>query len=474
MKQKKNTMKKTHRASTRRGQFLKEQSVPLKSEDSNFSKILVIVGIAIVIILGILLYNLGTVGKAVQETPSLEKVNLDIEPFLDINIDNVIDNVQQSIISVTASDKDAVFQAYTLDLTKNDDGTFSYTLKDESDTIVAKELFSAEVGGGEIYFLGDELPDLIVSYNELYFRLVKANYQEPEAVGIIVLDKEGGEVSSPFLDVVDGKAHFVFNATSSIAPTLMATWVDATPLGEDVFKVTSPIGGDLFTQATLDWTQDQDGAYPFVVNGSVGDKSTAKRYVLSVGGVLYNISQTDLPWMMIKKVDDNTIAVSYTFAESANLQPFSLPCGKLNLEDKNIPADVLAEVDKIYSYEEKWGVQQWQDKTPSNFKELESNKGYFLQRRTSKGELSFTVQCKSSNGILPPDATPSFSLPALKKGWNLIGISGYEPITVGKLKNSLPPYTAITQLYSITLKGVDTMSLVTELQPGRAYWVRVQ
>ncbi|MBI4152179.1 hypothetical protein HY495_00580 [Candidatus Woesearchaeota archaeon] len=460
----------------------------VKRRNSSLSKglsvrLAVVIGILILIVLGGLWYQFASVGKAV-EAPLPTAVDLDLQASEEINIENV-PTIQ---IKVTRSDAKSSAE-YSLDLTVNDDESSypsfssSYVLKDSTKTILAQELLNDLSSGKEIYLPGDEHPDLLISYAAPYLKIANLNYISPEAVKITVFDSAEKVVSSPFLSLTDGKAHFVFNATSSAAPTLTAQWADGTPLDEGVFVVTMPTEMPVeipeegapstkATLATLDWSQEQDGAYPFVVVGKVGDQQTVKRYVLSVGGILYDLDKTNLPAVSVKQLDANTIAVTYTFVETTDPQPFSLPCGKLELVDGTISDDLKAKIDIISSYG--GGIKQWKKDVPSNFKELQSNKGYFLQRKTASGDLSFTVQCKSSKNILPPDSTPLFSLPVLNKGWNLIGISGYESVAVEKLETSLPPYTAISALYSLTGQGADTSTPVSELEPGRAYWVRVQ
>lgn len=431
-----------------------------------YVRVAVIVSILALIILGGLLYRFASVGKAV-EAPSVQAVNLDIKNSEQINVVNV----PTLNVKVTPSGSKSI-EEFLLTLTQNEDNSVSYVLEDTQGVIQAQELLNEQNGGGDIYLPNDELADLKVSYLAPYLKLVNLNFVPPEKVQIIVFNENGNEVVSPFLFSSGGKAHFVFNATSSAAPILSAAWENGVSLGTDVFKVTSSAEGATFTTAILDWNQDKEGAYPFIVRGQVGAESTEKRFVLSVGGILYDTNEPDLPSVSITQVDTNTIAVTYDFPETTNPQPFSLPCGKAALVDGVLSDDLKAKIDVISSYGGE--VEQWKKDVPSNFNELESNKGYFLERRTSEGKVGFTVQCKSSNGILPPDVNPVFSLPNLKKGWNLIGISGYEPVLVEKLSASLPPYTAITNLYSIDIQKVDAITPVTELEPGRAYWVKVQ
>ncbi len=173
MKQKKNTLKKVRRTSTKKVKMGSEmtQSAPRKSQNSTLSQILIVVGIAIVIILGIMLYRFGTVGQAtkVQEAPSLESYDLDIDAEQNINVDNL----EKVTLKLTPSgEKEAT--EYTLLLTKNDDGSLSYDLSGYGS---AEERITETVGGGDIYLQSDEIADLFVSYADPYFYIKNLNYK---------------------------------------------------------------------------------------------------------------------------------------------------------------------------------------------------------------------------------------------------------------------------------------------------------
>ncbi len=94
------------------------------------------------------------------------------------------------------------------------------------------------------------------------------------------------------------------------------------------------------------------------------------------------------------------------------------------------------------------------------------------------GDLSIVVECtvpdSGSDVLLPPEATVLFNQPSLVKGWNFIGISGYEPLPLSKLTGKTPPYTSIKKVFELNNKGVDSVTIVESLDPGKAYWVRVE
>lgn len=482
MKQKKNSGKKLNGASMKQS---KTQSTTPKPQDS-LSKTLVIAGIAIVILLGVVLYHLGTTGLAgAQETPSPLAYNLDVDNEQDINVDNLVNVNNRGIVKIlvtSTSEKEA--KEYTLDLTKNDDGSLAYSLVSGED-ILAKELITETVGGGQIYFLGDEFADLEVSHAAPYFHIKNLNFKEPEDVKIVMLSNDLAEIATHFVYVdLNTSIILLFNATSSEQPELSVAWANGTEFTAEELSlnatdekiVDEKLGTvEKFITKRLEWTPTIAGANILTVTGKVGEKEpTTKRYVLAAGNVVYELDEKSLPKMTVKKAEKgNAAEVVLMFSDKAMMQPFSLPCGGADLGEGTILEEMLAKIDLILSYipSTPGSVKQWKHNVPSDFSKLEANKGYFLQRKEgAKGEIVLSATCPAS--ILPPDLTPVLTQPSLKTGWNLIGISGYEPIKVKTL--SLPPYKKITLVYAIDNDGSDTTtSSVTELQPGRAYWVKV-
>ncbi len=472
MKQKKNTLKRTRRTSTKKAQSIKAQGAPLKS-DSALSKILIISGIVIVLILGVVLYNLGTTGQAtkVQETPSPVTYNLDVDDEQVINVDNL---KSVKILVTPTSEKGS--KEYTLELTKNEgDGSLVYQLVNSvSNTVAARELITETIGGGVLYLPGDEFADLEVSYAVPYFHIKNLNFKEPEDVVITLLTEDLSESSTPYVTVAPGtKIVLLFNATSSDQPELMVAWANGTEFTAE--ELTQNATGDLFITKRLEWTPTIAGANVLSVMGKIGEKQTIKQYVIAAGNIVYELSEKNVPHVVVKKVaKSNAAEVTLTFSDDAMMQPFSLPCGGADLVDGVVSVEMLGKIDTISSYSPSalGSIKQWAYQVPSDFKELDSNKGYFLQRKESAvGDIVLSVTC-GANVLAPPDSI-SFTQPSLKTGWNLIGISGYGSIKVDKL--SLPPYKEVTLVYAIDNDGSDTTtSSITELQPGRAYWVRVE
>lgn len=463
------------------------------------TRALFVVGILVLVVLGGLFYRFASVGKAIQETPSLSVVNLDLEGSLDVNVENI----QNLKLVVTPSGLGATAQGYILQLQKSDDGSLSYRLQsDSSPEIVAQELFKGTMGGGEVYLsdfagdLGDVIPDVAVSYNAPYFRITNLNYKEPEPMQIVVQNQQGAPVQGPFfLTSVDQKMVLFFNVSSSVAPTVTIAWENGTVMPEgtvlDIESGTKPspestsakpLPTIFFAVKKLEWTPTVAGASPLVVTATIGDKTTSKRYVLATGNVLYELKKADMPRVVITRTS-NADLVQLTFPATIQFQPFSLPCGTRDLSA--LSEDALAKIEKFYGYQQSASgnslssIRQWKAKIPSEFSLLEKSKGYFLERKAIDGEITLSISCPLSSPIAPPDGTvlspfPTPSLPSLVKGWNLIGVEGFEPIPVSTLDLKKPPYTMIKLVYSLSNKGVDTTQVVSMLQPGRAYWVKVE
>ncbi len=471
MNPKKSTVKRARRTSTRKNNHKLEEvsNAPSKLQKSPISQILIIVGIAVVIILGIMLYRFGTVGKAYQEAPSPLAFNLDVDGEEYINVDTL----HSGKLMLTLSDAKKS-QEYTFELTKNKDGSLVYEL---SGLGYARELITETVGGGEVYFSGDEVADLFVSYSAPYFYIKNLNFKEPEDVKINLLDESFAEISTPFVSVTPAtKIVLLFNATSSNKPDLSIMWANGTQFTPE--ELTENATGDLFVTKRLEWTPTIAGANVLSVTGKIGEKETTKRYVIAAGNIVYELNEKNLPKMIVKKAEKGTAAeVTLTFSDKAMMQPFSLPCGSVDLKSEAVPPEMQDKIDVIssyypYYYQEN-PIYQWVKGVPSNFQILEANKGYFIQRKAGVvGDIILSVACGAS-ATAPPEMIPTFNQPSLEAGWNLIGISGYEPIKVEKLTR--PAYKKITLVYSIDNEGADTTtSFITELLPGRAYWVRVE
>ena len=406
--------------------------------------------------------------------------NLDVDGVENINIDNI----QGAKLLITTSNAHAP-KEYPLTIKKKDDGSIEYYILD-SGSLVVDELITPTVGGGDIYFPGDEIADVEISYAEPYLQITNLNFKEPEAVTITVLTETGEKISTPFISAKVGeKTVLLFNATNSVAvPDLTVVWANGTEftaeeLSESVVSAADDISTDekeLFRTKKLEWTPTVDGANVLLVKGTLGDKKTTKRYVIAVGNVVYELKEKNLPMLSVKKGPGGSADVTLTFSDKELMQPFSLPCGALALDGKNslIPVEMQSKIDAILSYTTSsssvGAVGQWKKNVPSDFNEVEKNKGYFLQRKAEvKGDLVLSVKC-AVNPLAPPDSNSNIQ-PKLVKSWNLIGISGYEPVAVDKL--TLPPYKKILLAYSLTNDGLDDGAEVTELLPGRVYWVKV-
>ncbi len=466
------------------------------------SKLVVIISIALVVLLGVLFYNFRTTGKATQEMPTLEVYNLDVEKFLDVNVENV----ETSKIKVTTSSKKES-EEFSLSFVLNEDGSLSYILNGPDEILVAKEIINEEFGGGDLYVDDDDKADFKVSYAAPYLHVENAQFKELEDVLISLWREKDGKTEKQAANFVFAaamkasapppekpdetkKAAFekvilLFNATSSEAPdtpTLAVAWENGTEFsageltenrtGESVINEKTGKTAKFITKR-LEWTPTIAGANVLAVKGSIGEKKTQKRYVIAAGNVLYELDEKNLPKVIIAKdAKSNAVKIEFNFSDKDLLQPFSLPCGEVELKSGQIRQEMLQKIKRVATYDT--AVKQWTESVPSDFEELKANTGYFLERKKEAvGDIIISVTCGSTTTITPPTGfVPTvFSQPNLKEGWNLIGISGYEPVKLDKL--TLPPYKKIKLLYAIDNEDSKLIAEVNELQPGRAYWVNV-
>lgn len=463
------------------------------------SKVFVILGIALIVLLGVLFYNFRTTGKATQEMPTLTVYNLDVEEFLNVNVKNV----ETSKIKVTTSSKKES-EEFSLSFVLNEDRSLVYVLNDIDNNLVAKELLDETVDGKDLYIDDDDLTDLVVSYDGTYFQVRNVLFEEPEDVQISLWREKDGKterqatnfvfaaamkVSEPPPENKDEtpkmtfeKVILLFNATSSEVPTLAVAWANGTEfsVGELTENRTGESEVDEKTEKTekfvtkrLEWTPTVAGANVLAVKGSIGEKKTPKRYVIAAGNVLYELKEKNLPEVIIAKdAKSNAVKIEFNFSDKDLLQPFSLPCGEVELKESKVAPEMFAKIKNVAAYD--GSIKQWSNSVPSDFKLIKSNTGYFLERKKeAKDDIIVSVTCGSAATITPPTgfAPTVFSQPKLKEGWNLIGISGYEPVKLDKL--TIPPYKQIKLLYAIDNEDSKLITEVNELQPGRAYWVNV-
>jgi len=430
-----------------------------KKKDDNFHpKLFIIVASLAVIIVLAAIVNMAVVGKAI-ETPQAEAVNLDLYSFETIRVATV----PEIRISLTATVVEEPVE-YKILLVDGDNEQIEYEFYDLANVLLAKGLLAENQGATNLYLDGDELADVSVSYSTDYFKVENPNYQEPDVAEITLV---GATKQSRFITTLENKpVHLSFKAESNFLPTLSA-YVNGELVTEEFF--TENKSGEDYVIMDLDWTFETEGAHILSIEATVAGKSSSKEYIVGVGGIIYALMEDNLPNMTAKKVGPNEINLVYHLKKSTDLQPLSLPCGKVNFGSVLFP---INKVDTVYRYEN--GIQQWKKNAPSEFNKLEGNLGYLIKLKKDVGPINFTVKCPiGTTGILPPN--PSAQTIKLVDGWNFIGIKGYDPVPLQKLQGKTPAYKTITKIYNYDDNGADLNDeLVSEFLPGRAYWLFVE
>jgi len=356
-----------------------------------------------------------------------------------------------------------------------DKETIQYIITNSNNSLIVVGLLSEEFfDSGEIYLDEDDLPDLRLTYSQGFLKIFNLNYLLAAQATITLIDPAANNIiTSKVVPVVINKPiGFWFNVTSNKVLLVTAAWKNGTSLTPAEFSTLAT--GNNYTTMAFKFTPKEEAAYVIKVTASVDDKNVTQDYIFASGNIIYALIDTSLPELILKK-RPGIEEYNFTFNFKPNKdqkQPFSLPCGELNLTANPI---ILSNLTTIYAYDN--SVQQWKSELSSELNEfntLEWKKGYLLQLKNGE-PFSVTISCNmtSSESQLPPKV---FELPALKAGWNLVGITGYEPRAI---KNLIAPTgKKISYVFVLSNDGVNLDNLIAkdkaELEPGKAYWVLVE
>jgi len=105
------------------------------------------------------------------------------------------------------------------------------------------------------------------------------------------------------------------------------------------------------------------------------------------------------------------------------------------------------------------------EKAPSDFDILKKGKGYALTLKDKDKPLSLAGTCGNLELGWPE---------GLKEGWNLVGVKGVlQEVSPAMLKKMpMPPGKAVKYVFVIENEGEKLYE--GNLQPGKAYWVKVE
>ena len=451
----------------------KRTTSKVSNKDNNIKpKIFITAAIFAFIVLVGVLFQFTNIGQAVKTitTPSdvLDEVNMAAFEAIEINVETI--ETLNFKMQTTAGDK---AESFTINLNIDEEGILEYSLINHG--VLAKGLLGGTVTStGNIYLDNDELPDTQLSFSNGYLKILNANYIEPDASKVTVINgitKKHYAEDEKIIPAAKGQPlYLTFNVTSTVPPEVMAYWKNGSLPDEkqllDAEQFTVLEIGENYTTLNFTWTPTDNTAYTLIVEAVTGDKVTKETYTLSVGGFIYALDKPNYPTIKAKIIEEGKYQTILTFSGNSNL-PFSVPCGTLDL-DAN--AHALTQIDKIYSYNQQ--AQQWQDKVPAEFNSLEKNHGYLLKLKNG-GTATLTVDCSLGDGTEPPkDLAELTSLPTLNVGWNLVGIGGYLPVTMKKMITKVPAQNQIVKAYTISNSGV-VFEEITEFEPGKAYWIKI-
>ena len=436
-------------------------------KDNNIKpKIFVSLAILAVLLLIGGLYQFTNIGQAVKTitTPSdiFNEVNMAAYEAIEINVETI--ETLNFKMKTTAKDE---VKSFAINIKINEKGILEYILNEGSNTLAKGLLGGNVLSTGNLYLDGDELPDTQLSFSNGYLKILNANYIEPGASKVTVIN---GATKLPYAEdekiipAVKGQPlNLIFNVTSTVVPEVTAYWENGSSLTAEQFTVLET--GENYTTLDFTWTPPADTAYTLIVEAVTGDKITKETYTLSVGGFIYALDEPNYPTVKAKFIKEGEYQTILTFSGDTNL-PFSVPCGELDLD-----AQAGEKIYRVYSYDQ--GIQAWTKGIPSDFSFLKINEGYLLKLK--KGEtVTLTVDCSldAGDGQPPKDLAELTSLPDLKAGWNLVGIGGYLPVSMKKMITKVHANHQIVKAYTISNSGV-IFEEITEFEPGKAYWIKI-
>jgi len=440
----------------------------VSNKDNNIKpKIFISVAIlALIVIVGVL-YQFTGVGKAIfkVDTPldTIDGVDMAAYEAIEINVETV--ETLKFKMKTTASSTSKLF---TININIDEEGILEYSLL-EHNILLAKGLLGGTVlSSGDLYLDGDELADTQLSYSNNYLKILNTNYIEPAASNITLIN---GATKIPYAGdekiigaVLNQPLNLIFNVTSTVPPDVIAYWKNGTNLTETEFVVIDT--GDNYTTINLTWTPTVETAYSLTVKAVTGDKVTTETYILSVGGIIYALDEENYPKIEIKETETGKYLATLTLSGNKML-PFSVPCGEIELASFTGKGKISA----ISSYSQ--SVQRWKEGIPSEIDYLKENKGYLLDLNAAETALTLTMLCSLDSGALPPkDPSSLTKLPNLVAGWNLVGVSGYVPVTLEKMNTKVTGGMQIIFASAISNSGA-TFEEVTEFEPGKAYWIKI-
>ena len=458
-------MKKTRKVKKSTGKKKVASDVPLPppKKVNVLPRVIVVISVLLLLVLVALVYRLSTVGRVIStgEVPLIETVNLDQIEFQQVN---VAENSNFNVTLMTTTKKAVNMM---IGLLKLDDNTIHYNISFEKNGVVTEGLLSDDFStSGDIFLDDDATADLNLNYGAGYLTVVNPHYVAPDYSNVTMFTMKGKTVYDKVFYVNKNELQqYWFNISSTKKPVVTAMWDNGTLLSpSDFFENTS---GDVFAEYQLNWTPMTQNAFGLHVKAVVDDKETIKNYIFAVGNIVYILKEPNHVTVKMYKINSTAFGSSLLFSNETDLvQPFSLPCGEVDLDQ----IESKVNISKVYAYN--FGVEEWRAGVPSEFHVLVPGKGYVMRLKEHVNPLMLNVVCPlPATDVSTPDYSPLLKLPTLNSGWNLVGIGGYESLSLSSLDKLVSAGKTISVIHE-TFNGME-LGKPTELEPGVAYWVKV-
>ena len=422
---------------------------------------LIVIVIAVLALVGIGLYVSTGVGKAI-DTPQPEAIDFDALPG---NSEVwTYATVPQFEMIVTTTKGQA--HNYVLSLEQKEETELYKYKVTEAGADKATGYFGAGHTSSQLYLDADAKADLSLQWTADAVTIINHNYKEPSPIKINVYKNGVKHTKNIFSQGVDTTFDHIFNITSSKTPSATAS------IAGQTLTFTSLASGTNFHQYQLNWKPNETDAYILNVVSTVDSDVVTTEYVMAVDDVIYRLKESNVPEVIIRNPSLNIFNVEYIFDKTSELQPFSVPCNPDDTITDNLDDSLIS---KIFTHTAGSNPDTFTPDVPSDFGEFEANKGYFLKLEENVDALSFTVKCETP--LVPPEpgVVPIYSIPKdLKLGYNLKSIGGYQNVPVEDLSPYVPAYKSVTQIRQLQTELPPITEGITELEPGKAYWIYIE
>ncbi|PIN74973.1 hypothetical protein COV17_04335 [Candidatus Woesearchaeota archaeon CG10_big_fil_rev_8_21_14_0_10_36_11] len=422
--------------------------------------------IVIIVLLAVFLRPAST-GQA-YTTPPVGALDLDIAESEAVTVMSV----PIWDIAITPSESDSQ-KEYHIEIVALDDATrpamVKYSISQQGLTFLEGLLGNDLRSSGGLYLDFDIVPDIELSYVNGVMTVRNIVFDEPTSATITLLDIEGTRIDTLLSYVPAGEAVERLVKIESVAgANVTAHWNNDVQLTTEEFSVSET--GDGFVTMNLMFTPTAQNIYRVTVVADVNGVLTTKDFFFSVGNVVATLSEANFPRMILSWVEEhNTYETTFTFTGGLDLQAFSPPCdigGSIFNTD-----EFLTSVEGIYSWD--GDIQEWARRIPGQYVQdintLKQDKGYYIRLKEGVGNFSFTEEC---NDVFADYGTSPFErLVSVEENWNLVGIPGYERMSIDDL--DVPAELEVIEVHVIKNNDIKETG-VTVMEPGKAYWVLVE